>query len=85
MTTSILGVSGLEVHSSGTKPDTFFGAKSSLGRDQFSFGGRGTSGDLGGTAPECPLWHRACHDVMIVPEVCVLNTEKILKHANVNF
>ena len=32
-----------------------------------------------------PHGTRACHDVMIVPEVCVHNTEKLLKHANVNF
>ena len=37
MATSILGVSGLDLHSSGTKP--LFVAKSSLGVEQFSFGG----------------------------------------------
>ena len=83
ITASILGVSCLELHFNGTEPVNFFGAKSLLGREQFSFGG--TSGNLGGTGSECPPWHRACHNVMIVPEVCVHNTEKLLKHANVNF
>ena len=53
--TIILEVSGLEVHSSGTEPVTFFGAQSSLGGHnsrlgggaQFSFGRGGTSSDLG--------------------------------------
>ena len=44
VTTSILKVPGLELYSSGTEPVTFFGAQSSLGDAQFSFGG---------TAPEC--------------------------------
>ena len=44
MTTSILRVPGLELYSIGTEPVTFFGAQSSLGGAQFSFGG---------TAPEC--------------------------------
>ena len=83
MTASILGVSSLELHSNGTEPVNFFGAKTLLGGEQFPFGG--TSSNLGGTAPECHPWHQACHDVMIVPEVCVHNTEKLLKHANVNF
>ena len=42
--TSILGVSGVELHSSGTEPLTFFGAQSSLG---------GHNSRFGGTAPEC--------------------------------
>ena len=29
--------------------------------------------------------HKPDHDVMIVVEECVHNTEKLLKHANVNF
>ena len=38
--TRILGVSGIELHSRGTEPVTFFGAQSLLGRGaQFSFGG----------------------------------------------
>ena len=37
--TSILGVSGLEMHSGGTDPVTFFGAQFSHGAAQFSFGG----------------------------------------------
>ena len=37
VTTSILGVLGLELHSSGTEPVTFFGAKSLPGGAQFSF------------------------------------------------
>ena len=36
--TSILGVSGLELHSSSTEPVNFIGAQSSLGEAQFSFG-----------------------------------------------
>ena len=53
MITSILGFSGLKLHSSGTDPINFFGAQSSL------WGGtilvwEGTSSDLGDTAPECP-------------------------------
>ena len=43
--TSILGVSGLELHFSGTEPVTFFGAQSSLG---------GQSSCLRGTAREFP-------------------------------
>ena len=39
VTTSILRVPGLELHSSGTEPVTFFGAQFSLGSAQFSFGG----------------------------------------------
>ena len=59
VTTSILGVSGLELHSSSTKPVNFFGGT------VLSWGGHnhrlgGTSSDLGGTAPECPLWRWAC-------------------------
>ena len=53
VTSSILGVSGLKLHSSSTKPVNFLGAQSSLEVAQFSFGG--TSSDLGGgTAPDCP-------------------------------
>ena len=44
VTTSILRVPGIELHSSGTEPNTFFGAQSSLWGAQFSFGG---------TAPKC--------------------------------
>ena len=44
VTTSILRVYGLELHSSGTEPVTFFGAQSSL---------RGHNSCLGGMAPEC--------------------------------
>ena len=44
VTTSILKVSGLELHSSGTEPVTFFGAQSSLG---------GHDSLLGGHSPEC--------------------------------
>ena len=36
--TSILGVSGLELHSSGNEPVTFFGAQSSLGGIIFAWG-----------------------------------------------
>ena len=49
--TGIFGVSGLELHSSGTEPVTFFGAQSSLGGHNFH---------LGGTTPDCPPWRRAC-------------------------
>ena len=38
---SILRVSGLELHSSSTKPVNFFGAQSLLGGSQFLFGGHG--------------------------------------------
>ena len=37
--TSVLGVSGLKLHSSGTEPVTFFWTQFSLGRVQFLFGG----------------------------------------------
>ena len=37
--TSILGVSGIELHSSGTDPVTFFGAQSSLGEHDSRLGG----------------------------------------------
>ena len=47
--TSILGVSGLELYSSGTKPVTFFGAQSSLGGHNSLLGG--TSSDFGGYGP----------------------------------
>ena len=56
--TSILGVSGLELHSSDTEPVTFFWAQSSLGGHNSCLGG--TSSNLGGTAPDCPPWRRAC-------------------------
>ena len=49
---SILGVSGLELHSSSTVPVNFFGAQSSLGGHNSRL--EGTSSDLGGTASECP-------------------------------
>ena len=39
VTTIILGVSGLELHFSGTKPVTFFVAQSSLGGHNFRLGG----------------------------------------------
>ena len=61
---SISGVSGLELHFSGTEPVTFFGAQTSLGA-QFLFGEvqaviwGGTSSDLQGTAPKRPPWRRA--------------------------
>ena len=48
---SILGVSGLELRSSGTDFVTFFGAQSSLEGAHFSFGG--------GTASKCSPWRRA--------------------------
>ena len=47
--TSILGVLGLDLHSSSTKPVNFFGAQSSLGEEQFSFGGHTQS--FGGARP----------------------------------
>ena len=53
LVTSILKVSGLELHTNRTEPVNFFGAQSSLGRAQFSFGGL-QAVILGGTAPECP-------------------------------
>ena len=39
VTTSILKVSGLKLHSGGTERVTFFGAQSSLGGTRFSFEG----------------------------------------------
>ena len=56
--TSILGVSGPELHSSGTESVTSFGAQSSLGGTFLVLGG--TSSDLGDTAPKYPPWRRAC-------------------------
>ena len=54
--TSILGVLGFELHSSGTEPVTFFGTQSSLGEEQFSFGGAQAVMFGGGvTAPKYPL------------------------------
>ena len=50
--TNILGVSNLELHSSGTKRVTFFGAQSSLEEHDSRLGG--ISSDLGGMAPEYP-------------------------------
>ena len=51
--TNILGISGLELHSSSTKFVNFFWAQSSLGRTRFSFWG-GTSSNSGGHGPEMP-------------------------------
>ena len=51
--TSILGVSGLKLHSSGNELVTFFGAQSSLWGAQFSFGGV-QAVIWGGTATKCP-------------------------------
>ena len=48
--TSILGVSGLELHSSNTKPVNFFGAQLSLGGGTILTWG-GHNSRLGGTAP----------------------------------
>ena len=47
--TSILGVSGLELHFSGTEPVTFFWEQFSLGGHNSCLGG--TSSDLGGEGP----------------------------------
>ena len=52
--TTILGVSGLELHSSCTKPVNFFGALSSLGGGGTIFVWRGTSSDLGAHGPGMP-------------------------------
>ena len=57
--TNILGVSGLELHSSSTEPVNFIGAQSLLGEAQFLFGGH-KQWFGGGMAPECPSWSRAC-------------------------
>ena len=55
---SILEVPGLELHSSGTEPVTFFGAQSSLEWGaQFSFGGHKQW--LGGHGHGMPPWRRA--------------------------
>ena len=57
--TSILGVSGLELHFIGTEPVTFFGGTILAWGHNSCLGG--TCSDLGrGTAPECPPWRRAC-------------------------
>ena len=59
--TSLLRVSGLKLHFSGTEAVTFFGAQSSLGRRSFFSCLGGTSSGLGGdTAPECSPCRRAC-------------------------
>ena len=60
--TSILGVSGLELHSSSTKPVDFFRAQSCLGGGGTILIWGGTSSDLEGHSPmECPPppWRRA--------------------------
>ena len=55
---SILGVSGLELHSSSTEPVNFFGHIPNLGGQNSGLGG--TSSDLGGTRPQnVPPWRRA--------------------------
>ena len=51
--TSILGVSGPELHSNCTEPVTFFGAQSSLGMGNI-YGVGGTSSDLRGHDPKIP-------------------------------
>ena len=56
--TSILGVSGLELHFSGTEPVILFGAQSSLGGHNSCSGS--TSSDLGRHWPGMPPWRRAC-------------------------
>ena len=56
--TSILEVSGLELHSSGTEPVTFFGGQFSLGGAQFSFGGHKQW--FGGRGPRLPPRCWAC-------------------------
>ena len=58
VTTSILGVSGLELHSSCTEPVNFFEAQPSLGRAQFSFVGAREVIWVG-TAPNAPSWRQA--------------------------
>ena len=50
--TNILGVSGLELHSSGTEPVTFFGTQFSLGGHNSRLGG--PRSDLGGHGPGLP-------------------------------
>ena len=49
--TSTLGISGLELHYSGSEPVTFFGSQSSLGDGGTILVWRGTSSDLGGSRP----------------------------------
>ena len=51
--TSILGVSGLKLHASGTEPLTFFGAQSSLGGHNSRLGG--SSSDLGVRPRNAPV------------------------------
>ena len=55
--TSILGVSGLELHFSGTEHVTFFWAQSSLGGNNSCL--EGTSSELGRHGPGMPPWRRA--------------------------
>ena len=50
---TILRVSGLDLHSSNPEPINFFGAQSSLGGHNFRLGGHRQSFGVG-TAPECP-------------------------------
>ena len=45
----------------------------------------GNNSHLGGTAPECLPVTLGLPRLMIGAEMCVHNTEKILKHSNVNF
>ena len=58
---SILGVSGLEMYSSGFEPVTTFGAQSWLGGAQISFGG--VQAVIWGRARprNAPQWHRSCY------------------------
>ena len=47
-----LGVSGLDLHPNGPEPVNFFGAQSSLGGAQFSFGGHSPGMPLRGAKPD---------------------------------
>ena len=65
--TSILGVSGLELHSSDTEPVTFFGGTTRLGGTTLIWGvrpwnappwRRACNKPMGGVKPPLPLWQR---------------------------
>ena len=60
-----LGVSGLDLHSNSLEPVHFFGAQSSLGGVEFSFGGA-QAVIWGGTAPKCAPWHRTCFNILLM-------------------
>ena len=64
-----LGISGLELHFSGTEPVTFFGAQPSLGGHNSCFGAHAV---IWGHGPGMPLWRRAyCKFIAIYRTVTI--------------